>query len=324
MSRFFRALEQAEHDRALRDQERRDGPPREPKAPDTGTVELVATPPSTAPPADHTDGSVDAHRVRGATASDCADGSVDAHLVSLLAPASLAAEHYRVLAHTIEQRRRDSVVVVAVTSAAAGDGKSITAVNLAGALAHFPGARVLLLELDLREPSLALRLGLGGSRRTLGRALVDAAVPLHDVVTRLAPFNLDVVVAGEAVPTPYELLKSRRLGDLLAVARAGYDHVIVDTPPAIPYPDSRAIARLADGFLVVVGAHHTPRKLLEDTLGVLEPATVIGLVFNGDDEPASAYYAPPNGATVASPRSRRRRYARLGTLGAWSSRVERH
>jgi Mrp family chromosome partitioning ATPase len=180
MSHFFRALEQAERDRALREQQRRTAAPpgKAPAAPDT-TMRSPAPPPAstavsdveppsaaavTAPPAParvERERAVPPPRVaelrrRRDTALDVepsrpedereVNPEIDPHLVSLLAPASLAAEHYRVLAHVVEQRRRlDDVVVVAVTSPAAGDGKSVTAANLAGALAHQPGGRVLLV-----------------------------------------------------------------------------------------------------------------------------------------------------------------------------------
>src|ERR1044072_1181514 len=93
--------------------------------------------------------------------SDSADG-VDDHLVSLVAPAPFEAEQYRALRHTIEQLHKSrDLSIVAVSSPGVGDGKSTTAVNLAGALAQAQDARVLLVDADLRRPSLSKLLALG-------------------------------------------------------------------------------------------------------------------------------------------------------------------
>jgi capsular exopolysaccharide synthesis family protein len=319
MSHFFRALEQAERDRAQRDEERRsaaaapvtDADPPAPPPPERRRAALRIAPAVDSPGADapvapvgDPEPAVEAPRAPD-EAPDLA--GIDDHLASLLAPASLAAEHYRVLAHVVDQHRHDGeALAVAVTSAGTGDGKTVTAANLAGALAHARGARVLLVELDLRCPALARRLALADDAPMLPRALADPACGLQDVVVRLAPFNLDVLVAGRPVPSPYELLKSTRIAELLRSARARYDYVVVDAPPAAPFPDARAIARLVDGFLVVVGAHRTASRMLEDALAALPPDRVMGLVFNGDDEPRPGAYAER--MAPAAVRRRLRRY----------------
>src|SRR4029434_4356424 len=95
-----------------------------------------------------------------------ASGEVDDHLVSLVAPAGLEAEQYRALRHVVEQRRKtDNLSVIAVSSPGVGDGKTTTAINLAGALAQAPAASVLLVEADLRQPAFSRLLGFGDSAR---------------------------------------------------------------------------------------------------------------------------------------------------------------
>jgi Mrp family chromosome partitioning ATPase len=84
---------------------------------------------------------------------------------------------------------------------------------------------------------------------------------------------------------------------LLDQARKVYDYVVVDTPPVIPVPDGGLLHRVVDGYLVVVGARSTPRKLLGEALNLLDPAAVMGLVYNRDEQPLFGYY-----------RSRYRRY----------------
>jgi capsular exopolysaccharide synthesis family protein len=213
--------------------------------------------------------------------------------VSLLTPGAFEAEQYRALRHTVEQMHKSTgLKVIAVTSAAVGDGKTTTAINLAGALAQAPDARVLLVDADLRHPSVADLLGLrGGHSPDLVSAIMNPALGLAQVIEKRPPFNLSVMRADQSPARPYELLKSARVGALLDEARASFDYVIVDAPPLVAVQDCRVIGEWVDGFLLVVHAHRTPRRLLEEAFNVVDPSKMIGLVFNGDDQPRSRYYS---------------------------------
>ena len=178
-----------------------------------------------------------------------------------------------------------------MTSPTPGDGKTVTTLNLAGALAQGHNARVLVVDADLRRPSVASYLGLDfQSSPGLSDVLLDPACSLGQVVRRLEGFNLSVVPSGPAQDAPYELLNSARLESFLKEARELYDCVLIDTPPLVPLPDCRLIGKWVDGFLLVVGAHKTPRRLVADALNLLDLAKVIGVVFNGDRRPLSNYY----------------------------------
>jgi capsular exopolysaccharide synthesis family protein len=174
--------------------------------------------------------------------------------------------------------------VIAVSSPDASDGQSTTAINLAGTLAQAPDARVLLVDADLRGANLAGYLGLDEQEAPgLVEAILDANLTLEAVTQKRPHLNLSIVPAGRRPSAPYEILKSPRVGELLAEARRQYDYVIVDTPPLVSVPDGRVTGKWVDGFLIVVAAHRTPRKLLEEVLNVMEPTKIVGLVFNGDD-----------------------------------------
>ena len=114
-------------------------------------------------------------------------------------------------------------------------------------------------------------------------AILDANLTLAAVVQARPQLNLSVVPAGRFPSSPYEVLKSPRIGELLAEARRRYDYIILDTPPLVSVPDCRVIEKWVDGFLIEVTAHRTARKLLEEALNVTERARIVGLVFNGDD-----------------------------------------
>jgi Mrp family chromosome partitioning ATPase len=101
-----------------------------------------------------------------------------------------------------------------------------------------------------------------------------------------------VLPAGKSPIAPYELLNSPRFEGLLREARLQYDFVLVDTPPSVGLPDCRLIERSVDGFLVVVSAHRTPRRMLAEALNAIDPSKFVGIVFNADDSPSSEYYGP--------------------------------
>lgn len=213
-------------------------------------------------------------------------------LVSFLAPASAESEQYRSLRHALERLQRDSGHrVFAITSAGPGDGKTVTTLNLAGSLAQSPDNRVLVVCADLHRPAAAEYLGLSHARMPgLADAIAGETCELADAVRRLDALNLSVLLSGRVQHRPYELLSSPRLGMLLAEARRAYDYVLIDTPPVVPLADAQLVGRWADGFIVVVGARKTPRKLLAEALGRLDASKVLGVVFNDDDRPLHSYY----------------------------------
>jgi Mrp family chromosome partitioning ATPase len=131
-------------------------------------------------------------------------------------------------------------------------------------------------------------------------------------MVRPTPYNVNVVTAGQPPPNAYHVLESPRVAQLLDQARDAYDYVVLDMPPVLLVPDCTLMARWVDGFLLVVGAHRTPRKLLADTLNAIEPDKVLGIVLNRDDRPLSGYYKHYYGRYRQEEESTRR-------SGWWSS-----
>ena len=216
-------------------------------------------------------------------AEDTEAGEIDDHLVSLLEPTSFAAEQYRAVRLAIETLRHErGTRVVGVSSPGRGEGKTMTALNLAGALAQAPDARVVLVEADLRHPAAARYLGLSAPRG-LSSYLLDHTMSLDSVLQRPPSVAFAVVPAGAASSMPYELLKSPRLAALLTELRQRFDFVLVDTPSALPFPDVGILRDLVDGFVVVVRANRTPKEMLQDTMSVLGRQRTLGLVFNDDE-----------------------------------------
>lgn len=213
-------------------------------------------------------------------------------LVSFVKPASVEADQYRMLRHAVERLHHEAdYKVFGITSAGAGDGKTVTTLNLAGSLAQAPGTRVLIVCADLHRETVTQYLGLtGASSPGLAQLVVNDDFELARAVLRLEALNVSILPAGDVQGRPYELLASPRLEAVLDEARRHYDFVLIDTPPVAPLADCRVLGRWVDGFIVVVAANKTPRKLLGEALAMLEPSKILGAVFNGDDQPLSPYY----------------------------------
>jgi protein-tyrosine kinase len=285
MSKFFKALQQAEQDHALRTGAERGAEAEHARAGDAADHRIPAHPAES----DWILPGAGARSRRHGAPAVAIEG-VDEHLVSLLRPSSYEAEQYRTLSNVVERLRETNAVgVVGISSPGAAEGKTITGINLASALAQDPRNRVLLLEADLRRPTLAKYLGLSDSERGLSHALARPGLGLAEVVTTLPGFDLDVLVAGHPSAAAYEVLKSARVDELFREARKQYDFVIVDTPPLVGAPEGRVIQNLVDGLLVVVRAHRTPRSLLEEALRLSDRTKILGLVYNADDQLLSGY-----------------------------------
>jgi capsular exopolysaccharide synthesis family protein len=218
-------------------------------------------------------------------------GSLDSRLVSLRTPDSFEADQYRMLRYAVDQAcPADGCRVIAITSPISGDGKTLTAVNLAGAIAKSSETHVLLVDADLRRPSIGRVLGRNGHGSWgLVDAILDRRLTFEQAAWRLDQGNLSVVSSRRPEADTYELIASRRFGDLIREAREHFDYVVLDSPPVLPIPDSRLLTECVDGFLVVIAADKTPRRLLEETLTLLGPAKILGLVFNSESYRHSRY-----------------------------------
>ncbi len=216
--------------------------------------------------------------------------SLDKHLVALTSPASFAAEQYQGLRLKVERLRETrDIRVIAITSPGGGEGKTLTSINLAGALARGSDARVLVIDADLRRPAVSKHLGLPENAAGLAELIMRETGGLREVTHQPESFDLSVVPAGSASASVHKILRSARLEQLIQEARASYDYVVIDTAPLMPVFDAALLARSVDGVLLVVAANRTPRKMLEEAFNLLEASTVLGIVFNGDEKPFLGY-----------------------------------
>jgi capsular exopolysaccharide synthesis family protein len=218
----------------------------------------------------------------------------DEALVSLHAPGTFAADQYEALRHLVEREAETSGLrVLALTSATPGDGKTLTSINLAAALARGAGVRVLLVDGDLRRPSVLSQLAVDPSSCPKGLAhfVNDTSMPIERVVRHCAEHRLYLAATGQTASAPYDILGSPAMGRFFAQARRHFHFVVVDSPPAVGFPDYRQLEKWVDGTLLVVGEGTTPRKMLELALEIVDPKKARGIVLNRADVQAiSRYY----------------------------------
>jgi capsular exopolysaccharide synthesis family protein len=175
--------------------------------------------------------------------------------------------------------------IVLVTSSLQGEGKSITALNLAISFTEAEN-RVLLMDCDLRRPKLA-RLLRKSSRVGLSNLLLDPSL-LNEVVIPSGIERLDVILSGDIPPNPSELLGSSRMSTLLTYLRKHYDYIIFDTPPINMVTDSVVLAPKSDGVLFVVRAGQSERGAVAHAVEQLEYAQAKLLGFVLDDVSGSS------------------------------------
>lgn len=220
--------------------------------------------------------------------------TTNARVVSLNQPMSPAAEQYRVLRYRLECLARDGFKALAFTSPQSGDGKTTTAVNAALALGKGGRNRVVLVDADLRRPSVAGMLGL---RATKGLCdVVAGRASLEDCLWRFGNDELYVLPAGNTPDDLGDTLYNPRLGDLMAALKQRFDFVVVDTPPVLPLADVPTLCRDLDGAVMVVRAGVTGMELVDSAIQNLYGVTVHGLVLNDvDPRVASALRIQPYG-----------------------------
>lgn len=195
-------------------------------------------------------------------------------------PGSAQAEAYRQIRTNLQYLGvKDQALSIVVTSALPGEGKSTVAANVAIALAE-TSARVLLIDADLRRPTIADLLDLEGAvgltTVLIGRAEFD------EVVQQWGERHLHVLTSGGVPPNPSELLASPAMKQLLADLTDRYDVVILDTAPLLPVTDATILSRVAHGAIVVANARRVRRGQLTESLRFLEQvdARVLGIVLN--------------------------------------------
>ena len=205
-------------------------------------------------------------------------------LIAFNKPHSQAAESYRSLRTSLLLCANGTPPkVLAITSSLPSEGKTLTAVNCAIVLAQ-QGARVLLVDADLRQPSLHEAFGIPQDPGLSG-ILAGACTESEAAVRAEAIPNLAMLTSGLPRAYPAEMLASPKMADLMDRWRSEYDHIVIDTPPVSMFTDAVVLGARADAVLLVARACTTTKQMLRHTCDVLQRANVnvAGVVLNSVD-----------------------------------------
>ena len=206
---------------------------------------------------------------------------VDRHIVCITDPYSPASEQYRKLrARILARTKQDFQNTIMVTSADVGEGKSITSINFAVALAREIDHTVLLVDADMRKPSIHKYLGIKTDRGLSD--YLSGQVELSDVLINTGLGRLVLLPAGNACSNPAELLSSNRMKELVKEMKHRYAdrYIVIDTPPVLVSADAISMSNHVDGVIFVVQAAKTSEKTVKKAINLLKGATMLGIVYN--------------------------------------------
>lgn len=178
-----------------------------------------------------------------------------------------------------------------VLSAASGEGKTLTAINLAIAIAAHPGHTALLVDLDLRNPTMHKRLNL--QPRVGVEEVVERRGPVYEAMFKLAGYErLTVLAAREPVAQSSELLASQRMGELVLELRNRYLNrvIIFDVPPVLQADDALAFSHHVQAGLFVVSEGRSAREAVTRSIKLLHRLPILGTVLNRSEETIGGYY----------------------------------
>jgi capsular exopolysaccharide synthesis family protein len=214
-------------------------------------------------------------------------------LITLTDPRSPAAEAYRTLRTNLYFSSLDQALeTLVVTSAAPGDGKSTTLSNLAVTMAQGE-KRTILVDADLRQPSLHTIFGIANSQGLTTMAVEDEVLAEPPLVESVVE-NLWLLPSGPLPPNPAEILGSRRMEEIIDALKSHADVVLFDAPPVIAVTDAAVLGTKVDGVLLIIRAGKTRREHASRAKELLERVNVriVGAVLNNaqPDQSLGGYY----------------------------------
>jgi protein-tyrosine kinase len=205
---------------------------------------------------------------------------LDPALVAVLAPGAPVAEQYRALRTRLATSERGTASdVILITSPGRGEGKTLTATNLALTIGQDCQTRVCIVDADLRHPRVHALLGVPNAP---GLAeLLSGEATLADALVTIDGQQITLLPGGTPPAHPAELLGSTAMRRTLQTLRTQFDRVIVDAPSAFPLADVGILAPLVDSVVLVVQAGVTTRPAIQDAVSNIGPDRVLGVVLNG-------------------------------------------
>ncbi|MCT8391715.1 polysaccharide biosynthesis tyrosine autokinase [Leuconostoc mesenteroides] len=206
-----------------------------------------------------------------------------ARLITAAEPKNPVSEQFRTLRTNIEfaSVAKGEIKTLLISSALPSEGKSTVTANLAVAYAQ-QGKKVLLVDSDLRRPTVAVTFGLNKNASGLTNYLGDSEKEVGSIIHRTAMDNLNVMPSGPIPPNPAELLGSGRMTNLITQLKTHYDMIIFDVPPFLMVTDAQVLMSKMDGVAIVVNGGKTTKGALQRTHEILKiaEAPVLGFIYN--------------------------------------------
>lgn len=212
------------------------------------------------------------------------------NLIALKNPKSRAAEAYRTLRTNIQFSSLDeNVKTIVVTSSGPGEGKSTVMSNLAVTMAQ-SGKRVLLLDCDLRKPTIHKKFGIPNSEGLTN--ILGQSKKIEECIYPTSIENLFVLTSGPTPPNPAELLGTKRMLALISNLKDTFDIILIDAPPVLAVTDAQILSTLSDGVLLLASYGHTEKAALMKAKELLNKvgSKILGVVFNKVPEDSDRYY----------------------------------
>ncbi len=210
-------------------------------------------------------------------------GRVEPRLVAITQPHSSYCEEYRSLrTHVLHKSQRQKLQSIVIASVNPSEGKTVTALNLSWLLAQTDGVKALIIDSDLRMPSLTDYLGIE-TDKGLSHILSGTAT-LKDSIVKLEPAGLHLLPGGEARSDVAEMISGPKFKEILREAREMFDYVIIDAPPLGIFTDAAVLINHADGAMLVVRSGQTKYAAVDRILEALPRERMLGVVLNQCDD----------------------------------------
>lgn len=209
------------------------------------------------------------------------DTILDDKLVSFFAPSSMVTEQFRRLrTHIIKPNMSTETKTIMITSAMPGEGKSLIAINLAIIIALELHSHALLVDCDLRNPSVSRLFGLHDEKGLSNYLSGDADIP--DLIMKTSIDKLSIIPGGPLEENPVELIGSEKMKNLINELKERYDdrYIILDSSPILATTEPTVLNQMADGIILVIKSGSTPRESIEQAIKSLDKNKILGVVLN--------------------------------------------
>lgn len=212
---------------------------------------------------------------------DKQDNILDDKLVSFFAPSSLVTEQFRRLrTHIIKPGVTNSPKIILISSAMSGEGKSLIAINLAIIIAVELHSHALLIDCDLRNPSISRWFGMSEKKGLSNYLIGEGDIP--DLLVKTSVDKLTLMCGGTVQDNPVELIGSDKMKTLIQDLKARYDdrYIILDSSPLLATTEPTVLNEMADAILLVVKSGETPRETVQQALKLVDKSKVMGVILN--------------------------------------------